>query len=209
MIFKSTFKVESYSQPQAAFNPFIQGRHVRRTSRNEFLEEEIFASPEVRRFRREDEDTIESTEDSSSGEDYDDDDGEEGRVLSSSAFNKISETLGALNTVGHFLVDMTRGQPPTHSADNSSSVPDAILTLTKTVLGQNVTKTVEPLIKKRIGTEEESTTALIEVKKKKKKKNKVKKDTHTILTTSTTTTTTTEAPIQGKFQQFQSLIQIF
>ncbi|CAD7092767.1 unnamed protein product [Hermetia illucens] len=188
---------ESYSQPQAAFNPFIQGRHVRRTSRNEFLEEEIFASPEVRRFRREDEDTTESTEDSSSGEDYDDDDGEEGRVLSSSAFNKISETLGALNTVGHFLVDMTRGQTPTHSADNSSSVPDAILTLTKTVLGQNVTKTVEPLIKKRIGTEEESTTALIEVKKKKKKKNKVKKDTHTILTTSTTTTTTTEAPIQA------------
>uniref|UniRef100_A0A1I8P1B7 Peptidase S1 domain-containing protein n=2 Tax=Stomoxys calcitrans TaxID=35570 RepID=A0A1I8P1B7_STOCA len=31
------------------------------------------------------------------------------RLLSQSAFNRISETLGALNTMGHLLVDMTRG----------------------------------------------------------------------------------------------------
>lgn len=43
---------------------------------------------------------------------------------------------------------MTRGQEPTIQNSNpSESVPDAILTLSKTVLGQNVTKTIEPLIK--------------------------------------------------------------
>ncbi|XP_012162058.1 uncharacterized protein LOC101458538 isoform X2 [Ceratitis capitata] len=31
------------------------------------------------------------------------------RLLSQSAFNRISETLGALNTMGHLLVDITRG----------------------------------------------------------------------------------------------------
>ncbi|KAG4072082.1 hypothetical protein HA402_015581 [Bradysia odoriphaga] len=73
---------------------------------------------------------------------------ESSRLLSSSAFSKISETLGALNTVGRFLVNMTRGQEPTVQHNNpSESVPDAILTLSKTVLGQNVTKTIEPLIK--------------------------------------------------------------
>ncbi len=33
------------------------------------------------------------------------------------------------------------------NSNPSDSVPDAILTLSKTVLGQNVTKTIEPLIK--------------------------------------------------------------
>ncbi|XP_058978816.1 proclotting enzyme [Musca domestica] len=40
------------------------------------------------------------------------------RLLSPSAFHRISETLGALNTVGHLLVDMTRG-----GQDSSSSTP--------------------------------------------------------------------------------------
>lgn len=54
-------------------------------------------------------------------------------------------------------MNMTRGQdvsggnggnqPASGSAD---SIPDAILTLTKNVLGQNVTKSIEPLIK-RVG----------------------------------------------------------
>uniref|UniRef100_A0A336MTC0 CSON006469 protein n=1 Tax=Culicoides sonorensis TaxID=179676 RepID=A0A336MTC0_CULSO len=80
---------------------------------------------------------------------------DDGRLLSSSAFNKISETLGALNTVGRLIVNMTRGQSVSITNNNvqpSDSVPDAILTLTKNVLGQNVTKTIEPLIK-RVGGE--------------------------------------------------------
>lgn len=80
---------------------------------------------------------------------------ESSRLLSSAAFEKISETLGALNTVGHYLVNMTRGQDVDvggnqPSSGSAESIPDAILTLTKNVLGQNVTKTIEPLIK-RVG----------------------------------------------------------
>lgn len=129
-------------------------------------------------------------------------DSEEARLLSPSAFSRISETLGALNTVGSFLVNFTRGDNShhhqnTHNGNQNSflsqhgsnshsidqlqlqgeddddtpemelisssgssdvstssvpapSVPDAILTLTKNVLGQNMTKTIEPLIK-RVG----------------------------------------------------------
>lgn len=76
---------------------------------------------------------------------------DDGRLISSSAFNKISETLGALNTVGRLIVNMTRGQSVSLTDSNvkpSDSVPDAILTLTKNVLGQNVTKKIEPFIKR-------------------------------------------------------------
>lgn len=46
---------------------------------------------------------------------------------------------------------MTRGQEASITNNNpSQNVPDAILTLTKNVLGSNVTKTIEPMIK-RIG----------------------------------------------------------
>lgn len=47
---------------------------------------------------------------------------------------------------------MTRGGQEGSITNNnpSENVPDAILTLTKNVLGQNVTKTIEPMIK-RIG----------------------------------------------------------
>lgn len=69
-------------------------------------------------------------------------------VLLNQLIHNESITTGALNTVGRFLVNMTRGQEPTIQNSNpSESVPDAILTLSKTVLGQNVTKTIEPLIK--------------------------------------------------------------
>lgn len=48
-------------------------------------------------------------------------------------------------------MNMTRGQEASITNNNpSENVPDAILTLTKNVLGQNVTKTIEPMIK-RIG----------------------------------------------------------
>lgn len=57
--------------------------------------------------------------------------------------------------MGRFLVNMTRGQEPTIQNNNpSDSVPDAILTLSKTVLGQNVTKTIEPLIKGAVSSED-------------------------------------------------------
>lgn len=113
-----------------------------------------------------------------------DDSDNQGRLLSPSTFTRISETLGALNTVGNFLVNFTRGEnnhyhqmhnqangrPVDHldaetlgdsgerpmqmiassSSIDATSVPDAILTLTKNVLGQNMTKTIEPLIK-RVG----------------------------------------------------------
>lgn len=59
--------------------------------------------------------------------------------------------VGALNTVGRYIVNMTRGQEASITNNNpSDNIPDAILTLTKNVLGQNVTKTIEPMIK-RIG----------------------------------------------------------
>lgn len=60
--------------------------------------------------------------------------------------------LGALNTVGRYIVNMTRGGQEASITNNnpSQNVPDAILTLTKNVLGQNVTRTIEPMIK-RIG----------------------------------------------------------
>jgi hypothetical protein len=65
----------------------------------------------------------------------------------------FSLSIGALNTVGRYIVNMTRGQEPSITNNNpSQNVPDAILTLTKNVLGQNttITKTIEPMIK-RIG----------------------------------------------------------
>lgn len=129
--------------------------------------------------------------------DEEDEEDNQGRLLSPSAFSRISETLGALNTVGNFLVNFTRGGDNSHyhqmhgqhqnghridhldaesmdvdgephmqlisssslsspssalspSGNGDSSVPDAILTLTKNVLGQNMTKTIAPLIK-RVG----------------------------------------------------------
>uniref|UniRef100_A0A182VYU4 Peptidase S1 domain-containing protein n=1 Tax=Anopheles minimus TaxID=112268 RepID=A0A182VYU4_9DIPT len=76
------------------------------------------------------------------------------RLLSDAAFNKLSETLGALNTVGRYIVNITKGQEASAITQmdpgTKETVPEALLTLTKTVLGQNITKTIEPLIK-RVG----------------------------------------------------------
>lgn len=82
-----------------------------------------------------------------------------GRLLSPSTLDRITETLGALNTVGRYIVNMTRGgQDPEYDPNVDSdadlierrteSVPNAILTLTKNVLGERVEKTiVEPIMK--------------------------------------------------------------
>lgn len=148
----------------------IAARRVDDGSMKYLTDDDVFPLPNVRRRRQNDDD--------------------QARLLSQSAFSRISETLGALNTVGSFLVNITRGangdqhhrgdmhlisssmlspamattKLPSHSAviselldeevvissSTQQSVPDAILTLTKNVLGQNMTKTIEPLIK-RVG----------------------------------------------------------
>lgn len=64
---------------------------------------------------------------------------------------------------------MTRGQDASSaSVAGSDSVPDAILTLTKNVLGQNVTKTIEPLIK-RVDSGSDKEASFIADKKKRKR----------------------------------------
>lgn len=149
----------------------IASRRIDDASIKFLADEDVFPLPNVRRRRRQNDD-------------------DQARLLSQSAFSRISETLGALNTVGSFLVNITRGangdqhhrgdmhlisssmlspaitttKLPSNSAvfdelldsevvvssSTQQSVPDAILTLTKNVLGQNMTKTIEPLIK-RVG----------------------------------------------------------
>lgn len=102
--------------------------------------------------------------------------------------------------MGRYIVNMTRGKDPSmqSSVNPNENVPSAILTLTKNVLGQNVTNSIEPMIK-RIGVVETrgeptlSTTvvpfptlALVDVDAKKKKKKQKKKKEPTVLASSTT-----------------------
>ncbi|XP_034187635.1 clotting factor B [Osmia lignaria lignaria] len=57
----------------------------------------------------------------------------------------ISETLGALNTVGSYIVNMTRG------VENSNyppkELPSALYTISKNILGRNVTDSIAPLVR--------------------------------------------------------------
>ncbi|XP_022216043.2 uncharacterized protein LOC111070051, partial [Drosophila obscura] len=79
------------------------------------------------------------------------------RLLSQSTFNRISETLGAINHVGHMLVDMTRGgqdaakpesegsddkSPGTSSSTTSSSASTTETTPTPAPAGGSSTKIV-------------------------------------------------------------------
>lgn len=195
----------------------------------EFLNEseEVYPLPNVRRRRQND---------------------EQGRLLSQTAFNRITETLGALNKVGSFFLNMTREvkgeqnhrgdmqlissssslsdsvntkKPTTaeqsgiFSTDISTSTqhshPDALLTITNNLLRDNVTKTIEPLIK-RVGisqTEKESKmdthtlnekidmAALEEKKRKKHQAIGTKKET----VAPHTTVSTTVAPGNQTFQK--------
>ncbi|KAG7309448.1 hypothetical protein JYU34_005417 [Plutella xylostella] len=74
----------------------------------------------------------------------------DGRLLSDSAFTRISETLGAINTVGHYLVDVVNDNERNESNPNLQQLPQAIYTLTKNVLGRNVTDTIAPIVKKAL-----------------------------------------------------------
>lgn len=59
-------------------------------------------------------------------------------------FSTISETLGAINTVGRYIVNMTRGVDT--SSRITEDVPGAIYTISKNVLGRNVTDSIAPLV---------------------------------------------------------------
>ncbi|XP_050545966.1 proclotting enzyme-like isoform X2 [Daktulosphaira vitifoliae] len=79
---------------------------------------------------------------------------EEARYLSPQAIAKISETLGAINTVGRYLVNYTRGttddrvdSPLQSYPKPGGDLPSAIFTISKNVLGRNVTDmVVKPLV---------------------------------------------------------------
>lgn len=165
--------------------------------------------------------------------------------MSNSQINRITETLGALNTVGRYLVNMTRAdsdsafQPEEEEGDvdedeeededdeddsdegsffdfvtgdddddeedeqkekrkrkrkskpqvkpkvtttttetavleqRNDNVPEAILTLTSNVLGKNLTKTIEPLIKRvTMGGDVDQKDAIVETEEKKRLKTK-------------------------------------
>ncbi|XP_026332282.1 proclotting enzyme-like isoform X2 [Hyposmocoma kahamanoa] len=74
----------------------------------------------------------------------------DGRLLSDSAFSKISETLGAINTVGHYLVGMVNEDEQNVSDPNLQQLPQAIYTISKNVLGRNVTDKIAPIVKQAL-----------------------------------------------------------
>nr|XP_970121.3 PREDICTED: proclotting enzyme [Tribolium castaneum] len=70
------------------------------------------------------------------------------RHFAPDTINRITETLGAINTVGRYLVNMTRGA--TDTATLSDEVPSAIYTISKNVLGRNVTDSIAPLVREAL-----------------------------------------------------------
>ncbi|KAJ8668980.1 hypothetical protein QAD02_000239, partial [Eretmocerus hayati] len=58
----------------------------------------------------------------------------------------ITETLGALNTVGSFIVNMTRGGVDS-AAEPPKELPSALYTISKNILGRNVTDSIAPLVR--------------------------------------------------------------
>ena len=78
-------------------------------------------------------------------------DPEEGRHLfgpdSHQTLAAISETLGAINTVGRYLVNITRGGDTDGDKADTENISGAIYTISKNVLGPNVTDTIAPLVR--------------------------------------------------------------
>lgn len=95
------------------------------------------------------------------------------RHFAPDTITKITETLGALNTVGRYLVNMTRGTKD--NAPLSDEVPSAIYTISKNVLGRNVTDTIAPLVR-------EALPSVIEDKSDESLKEKVDVDSRTCTT---------------------------
>lgn len=77
-------------------------------------------------------------------------DKDSGRLLSNSAFSAISETLGAINTVGHYLVDIVDNRQDKESSEEEQNLPNAIYTISKNVLGRNVTDTIAPFVRQAL-----------------------------------------------------------
>lgn len=73
---------------------------------------------------------------------------EDTRHFRPDTIHRITETLGAINTVGKYLVNMTRGD--TDSTKLSDEVPSAIYTISKNVLGRNVTDSIAPLVREAL-----------------------------------------------------------
>lgn len=203
---------------------------ARRSDSMDFLaEDEVYPLPNVRRRRQ--------------------NENEQARLLSQSTFSRISETLGALNTVGNFFLNITREANGEHdhrgddmqlissssmvfpSSTNAplielntetsafsidhltstkQSVPDALLTITKNVLGQNMTKTIEPLIK-RVGVvhpvkeakiDKQTLSEKIDMAALAEKKRKKHQAVHTKKETTQHTTVSTTIAVPGKFDVF-------
>lgn len=74
---------------------------------------------------------------------------ESGRHFRPDTISTIAETLGAINTVGRYLVNMTRGRGETYNKI-TEDVPSAIYTISKNVLGKNVTDTIAPLVREAL-----------------------------------------------------------
>jgi len=78
-------------------------------------------------------------------------DSEEGRHLfgpdSHQTLAAISETLGAINTVGRYLVNITRGGDTDGDKADTEDLSGAIYTISKNVLGPNVTETIAPIVR--------------------------------------------------------------
>lgn len=82
-------------------------------------------------------------------------DPDSGRLFTSDSIQRFTETLGAINTVGRFLVNMTRSYNEDSSEEDKEKeerpmedVPGAIYTISKNVLGRNVTDTIAPIVRK-------------------------------------------------------------
>lgn len=73
---------------------------------------------------------------------------EESRHFKPETIFKITETLGALNTVGRYIVNMTRGVE--NDKKLPEEIPGALYTLSKNVLGRNVTDTIAPLVREAL-----------------------------------------------------------
>lgn len=75
-----------------------------------------------------------------------------GRHFTPESIQKFTETLGAINTVGRFLVNMTRAYNHQEYHEKKETptedVPAAIYTISKNVLGPNVTDTIAPIVRK-------------------------------------------------------------
>ncbi|KAK2580753.1 hypothetical protein KPH14_011378 [Odynerus spinipes] len=85
----------------------------------------------------------------------------------------ISETLGALNTVGSYIVNMTRGVETSNSPPKE--LPSALYTISKNILGLNVTDSIAPLVRRGVSLTSKPSSKL--------------------QTTTTTTTTIALAPV--------------